>query len=253
MELAARQRVDLIVVMTVQDPVGLRGHRAIRRIPRQHGPPALARQRLERLTEPEIVERLRARTEVRDAVDFCGVAHQAVHRPAQRLVRLRTGRHAVGGNDRLLPPQDQADLLADDRVDVADDRLRHEVAVEHRLWDPGRAVVGLVDEIEQRCPPLGLRAGIGRIPAVDEVSRVRLERRPQHVTRDVPRRGPGSARDEDSCRDERQHHAGDGADRPSVSRHHRYPTFCSALASLTHTSSSSPSQRRIACRYSSIA
>ena len=63
--------------------------------------------------------------EVGDAVDLCRVADQAVDRPAQRLVRPRSRRHAEGRHDRLLAPEHQADLLADDRVDVADDGLRH--------------------------------------------------------------------------------------------------------------------------------
>ena len=33
-----------------------------------------------------------------------------------------------------------------------------EVAVEERLRDPGRALVGLVDEVEERLPALGLRS-----------------------------------------------------------------------------------------------
>ena len=101
------------------------------------------------------------------------------------------------GTSALLAPQHQADLLADDRVHVADDRLRHEVAVEERLRDPGRAVVGLVHEVEQA--PRGVRArggGSAGIPAIDEIAAVRLERRPQRVARDVAAGRPAAARHE---------------------------------------------------------
>ena len=100
----ARERVDLVVMMALQDPVGVGGQRAIRWVDREHGPPALARQRLERLAQPEVIEGLGASPQVGDPVDLRGVADEAVHGPPQRQVRPWARRHAVRRHVRLLTP-----------------------------------------------------------------------------------------------------------------------------------------------------
>ena len=81
------------------------------------------------------------------------------------------------GTSALSRHGDEAGLVANDRLHIAGDNLRDEVGVEERLRNPCGAVVGLVDELEQRALALVLRSGILRIPAVDEVTNVRCERR----------------------------------------------------------------------------
>jgi hypothetical protein len=117
----------------------------------------------------------------------------------------------------VLTPENQTDLLADNRVDVADDGLGDQVGVEERLGDPRGAVVGLVDEIEQGVLAFLFRPGIGGIPPVHEIAGVRCERRPQRVTRDVGGGRAGPSRHEDHGGGERQHDADDGPDGASTS------------------------------------
>ena len=136
----ARQRIDLVVMMAVQDPVGVGGRRVVPWIRAQHGRASGHWSAFQRVAEPLIVERLRAGAEVCDAVDFRRVTHEAVDRPLAAARRRRVvGRHAECRHSRVVAPQHQPDLVADDRVDVADDGLCDEVAVEERLRNPGRA------------------------------------------------------------------------------------------------------------------
>ena len=90
----ACERVDLVVVVAAQNPIGFSRQLRIDGAARQQASPGTARQPLERLAEPELVEHLAPGSEVRDAVDFRGVTDEAIDGPPERRARADVGRHA---------------------------------------------------------------------------------------------------------------------------------------------------------------
>ena len=135
-------------MMTVKNAVGFCCEGVIAGLVEQAGSPPIVRQRLQRVTKPDVIEGLRARSEIRDAIDFCRMTDEAVHRPPEGIVRTgtdtrtgtRTGtgnpnarcvrRHAERRNPRVIAPQHEPDLLADDGVDITDDNLSDQISVE---------------------------------------------------------------------------------------------------------------------------
>ena len=130
-----------------------------------------------------VVERFRAGAEVSHAVDLRRMTDEAIDRPPERLVRRSARRHAERRHPRVVAPQHEADLVADDRVDIPDDGLRDHVLLEQRLRNPRGAVVGLIDEVEQRPLAIPLRSRIGLAPAIHDVAHVGLERGRQRFLR----------------------------------------------------------------------
>ena len=127
---------------------------------------------------------------------------EAVDGPSQRLRAspdraAHVGRHAERRHARVVAPQHEADFLADDRVDVADDGLRDEVAVEQRLRNPRRRVVGLVHEVEKRLPALRLGSRVVGVPLVHDMPQVRRETGRERVTRDGRGRRTRRAQNDD--------------------------------------------------------
>ena len=163
----ARQRVDLVVMMAVEDAVGVGGQRRVRRSraarSRRHGrSSAVFSASPSHSSSNVFVPAPRYATPSISAVwqtrQFT-VQRSGVDRP-----RSAFGAMPNAGTRGLSRHSDQPDLVADDRVHVADDGLRDEVAVEQRLRNPRRGVVGLVHEVEQRLPALGFGPRIRRIP-----------------------------------------------------------------------------------------
>jgi hypothetical protein len=189
----------LSVVMAAENPVGLGGQCVVGGSRGPPSAPALTRQPLESLSQPELVERLGAGAEVRHAVDFGRVTDETVDGPSDasrfpRDRRINVGRHAERRNERVVTPQHEPDLFADDRVDITHDSLRDEVGVEQRLRNPGGRLVGLVDEIEQRLPALGLRACVAPIPLDDNIPDAGIESGRQRFTRHGRNRRPCAQR-----------------------------------------------------------
>ena len=209
----AGERVDLVVVVAVQDPIRVGRERAIAGRDRHERAPGIARQALQRLAKPQLVERLGARAKIRHAVDLGHVADQAVDRP---LERARAGgpavgrgavgvrRHAEGRHQRIVTPEHEADLLANDRVHVAHHRLAHDIAVEKRLRDPGGRLIGLVHEVEQRLTALVGRPLVGSVPLDHEPPDAGIEGHVERLARHRRRRRAREQREHEqgSCRAE---------------------------------------------------
>ena len=210
-----------------------------RRSRRQQQPPATARQHLEGLAQPLVVERFRPGPEVGDAVDLRHVAHQAVDRPAHRRRRRRSRRHPVGDHGLVLAPWDETDVVRDDGLDTAGDDLRQEVTVEERLRNPGRAVERLVDELEERILARLVGPIVVRIPAIHETGDVGLERRAERLSSD--RRHARAALDREPRPE--QHEYGQRrahtqqSKTPTIVLIHRFTFLSRAVASLRHESS----------------
>src|SRR5688572_6901987 len=100
----------------------------------------------------------------------------AIHRPHERLVRRPARRHPERHHPWVVAPQDQADLVANNRVYITHDGLRDQVLLEQRLRNPRGAVVGLIHEVEQGPLALPLRSRIGLAPAIHDVTHVGIER-----------------------------------------------------------------------------
>ena len=177
----AGQRINLVVMVACQDVVRQAGEPIVEGTPLHHEPAARIREQLQRVAEHPFVEDLGPRAEVRTAVDLGGMAEHAVDGPFERHVRRtggrEAGRHPVRLDQRVFGPQHEPNLLPHDRIDVAHDRLRHEVAFEKRLRNPRGALVGLVDELAQGARAVFRRAEVIRIPGIDQVADIRLKRR----------------------------------------------------------------------------
>ena len=144
----ARQRIDLLVMVAVQNAVRVRRRRLIRRSTGEQRAPAIVCQSFQGLAQPLVVEHLGTRAEIRHPVDFGGMADETVDGPAQRTVVCGIRRHAVGRNQPVLTPWHQPDLVADDGLDVAGDDLRDQVGLEERVGNPRSRLVCLVNERE---------------------------------------------------------------------------------------------------------
>src|SRR5262245_44316769 len=116
-------------MMAGEYPVSIGGDRDGCRRPREYRPPFPCSQKLQRLPQPLVVEDLGAGAQIRDAVDFGGVTHEAVDRPARWSARFQTRCHPICWNKSVLTPEDQTRLVAHDCVDTARDDLRDEIVL----------------------------------------------------------------------------------------------------------------------------
>ena len=165
----------------------------VRRVRWSRCPTGFPREQLERLSEDVVVEHFRAGAKVSHAVDLRGMTNQAIDRPHERLVRRPARRHPERHHPWVVAPQDQADLVANNRVYIPHDGLRDQVPLEQRLRNPRGAVVGLIHEVEQRPLAIPLRSRIGLAPAIHDVTHVGIERGRERFVRQprqVCRLGP---------------------------------------------------------------
>ena len=165
----SRQGIDLVVMVAGQDAERACDVDLVRRVRRSRRPTGLPRQQLQRFSEHVVVEHFRAGAEVCHAVDLRGMTDQAIDRPHERLVHRSARRHPERHHPWVVAPQHEPDLVANDGVDIPHHRLRDQVLLEQRLRNPGGAVVGLIDEVEQCPPAIPLRSRIGLAPAIHNV------------------------------------------------------------------------------------
>ena len=67
-------------------------------------------------TKPQLVQRLRASSEIGDTVNLRHVTGKAVQGPAQGLVARRVWGHAEDGRGFVLRPEHESELVAENRV-----------------------------------------------------------------------------------------------------------------------------------------
>jgi len=109
-------------------------------------------------------------------------------------------------------------------------KQRVEIAVEERLRNPGGAVVGLIDEIEERVALFSLRPRIGRIPSVYDVPHIRLEAGLQRRARPAGRVFRAARERAGEAGNHEHRESGRAAHQRSVLVHHPKPSAVLSIA-----------------------